>query len=83
MSVWDKSRDKPNEFNELFDVVCVLLGTGVGGGKGVWGNGCVGVCGGDLSMALCPLTGLGGDLGLPMVIWGSPSHHVVFLAEGA
>ena len=60
MSVWDKSRDKPNEFNELFDVVCVLLGTGVGGGKGVWGNGCVGVCGGDLSMALSPFLGLGG-----------------------
>ena len=60
MSVWDKSRDKSNE---LFGVSLVLLGTGVGRGEGVKGNGCVGVCGGDLSMALSPFLGLGGGVG--------------------
>ena len=76
MSVWDKSRDKSNE---LFGVSLVLLGTGVGRGGGVKGNGCVGVCGGDLSMALSPFLGLGGGLGLPIIVWSAPNRPVTVL----
>ena len=76
MSVWDKSRDKSNE---LFGVSLVLLGTGVGRGGGGKGNGCVGVCGGDLSMALSPFLGLGGGLGLPIIFWSAPNRPVTVL----